>query len=146
MSLDDKLDNEMPAIMLKCIKAYLEYAQKYSDKDIWNVVPPYFKVVQEQVAMITNSLQNFLASGKIVYGEDKCCPQKLFQHLFNNHCTENNLGKCKFNPDFYMGPFSSRGLEVRLATRTYANVNYTNLPFVFGLDINEDIVQFSNDL
>lgn len=144
--LDDKLDIEMPAIMLKCIKAYLEYAQKYSDKDIWNVVPPYFKVVQEQVAMITNSLQNFLASGKIVYGEDKCCPQKLFQHLFNNHCTENNLGKCKFNPDFYMGPFSSRGLEVRLATRMYANVNYTNLPFVFGLDINEDIVQFSNDL
>jgi hypothetical protein len=143
--LDEKLDKELPAIMLKCIKAYLEYAQKYSDKDIWNVVPSYFKVVQEQVAMITNSLQNFLASGKVVYGEDKFCLQTLFQHQFNNHCTENNLGKCKFNPDFYMGPFSSRGLEVRPATKMYNGTQYTNKQFIFGLDMCEDVFQFSND-
>jgi hypothetical protein len=53
--LDEKLDKELPAIHLKCIRAYLEYAQKYSEQDIWNVVPKYFKIIQTQVAMVTNA-------------------------------------------------------------------------------------------
>jgi hypothetical protein len=133
--LDQKLDAEIPAILCKCVRAYLDYAAKYSDKDIWNVLPAYFKSVQSQVAMVTNSLQHFLASEKVSYGPDKCCPQRIFVQMFNQHCVENNLGKYRFNPDFYAGPFSSRELEVRNETRVYNGTAYAAQPFIFGLDI-----------
>ena len=143
--LDDKLELELPVILMKCVRGYLEYAQKYSDQDIWNIVPKYFKSIQTQVAMITNSLQNFLASEKVRYAEDAFCPQKIFVQVFNQHCQENNLGKVRFNTDFYVGPFSSRNLEVRSEARTYKGRVYPLQPMVFGVDIVDDNIQVSED-
>ena len=143
--LDQKLDKEIPAILFKCVKAYLEYSQKYSDRDIWNVIPSYFKKIQIQVAMITNTLQHFLASEKITYGKNLFCPEKIFKSKFNDHCTDNNLGRCKFNPDFYMGPFGSREIEVKTATKIYGGLTYLNQPMIFGLDLVEESIQYSND-
>lgn len=143
--LDDKLDAELPIILLKCVRAYLEYSQKYANKDIWNVVPAYFKNVQTQVAMVTNTLQNFLASEKVRYATDAFVPQKIFIQIFNQHCQENNLGKVKFNPDFYAGPFSTRDIEVRNEAVTYKGRAYAIQPIVFGIDVVEDALQLSDD-
>jgi hypothetical protein len=143
--LDDKLDVELPAILLKCVKAYLDFAQKYSDQNIWNVVPKYFKGVQTQVAMVTNSLQNFLASEKVRYGSDLCVPQKIFTQIFNQHCQENNLGRFKFNPDFYAGPFSSRDLSVSTEARTYKGRAYPPQPMIMGIDVVDEALQFTDD-
>jgi len=132
--LDEKLDKELPAIHLKCVRAYLEYAQKHAEQDIWNVVPKYFKTIQNQVAMVTNTLQHFLASEKLRYGPECFCPQTNFVAMFNQHCMENNLGKVKFNPDMYAGPFSSKNLEVRKADKTW-NGQVISTNFIFGVDI-----------
>jgi len=133
--LDEKLDAELPVILLKCIRAYLEYSYKYSKKDIWNVVPKYFKTIQTQVAMVTNSLQNFLASEKIKIGKDLFVPQKVFVRILQQHCTENNLGKPRFNQDFYAGPFSSHDLEVVTESRTYNGEAQPMQPFIRGVDV-----------
>lgn len=142
--LDEKLDSELPSIMLKCVRAYLDYSNRYSGKDIWQVLPEYFRQIQNQVAMVTNALQHFLASEKLTYGKDLFCPQKLFVQMFNQHCMENNLGKFKFNPDFYMGPFSSRDLEVRTEALTYAGRPCVSQPFVFGVNLAQE-VEISTD-
>ena len=133
--LDEKLDSEIPAIICKCVRAYLEYAQRYNNEDIWNVLPAYFKKVQDEVAKLTNPLQHFLSSEKIVYGSDKFVPQKTFVQLFNAHCVENLLGRCKFNPDIYAGPFSSREIEVRNDTCTYKGQVLTAQSIIYGLDV-----------
>ena len=133
--LDQKLDAEIPHILCKCVEAYLDYAEKYSDQDIWNVLPEYFKNVQGEVAKLTNPLQHFLSSEKIVFGRDKFIPQKLFISAFNAHCIENLLGRCKFNPDIYAGPFSAREIEVRNDTCTYNGTAYTTQSVIYGLDI-----------
>lgn len=143
--LDDKLDAEIPIILLKCVRAYLDYSQKYSGVDIWNCVPKYFKLIQTQVAMVTNTLQNFLASEKVKYGQDMFVPQKIFIQIFNQHCQENNLGKVKFNPDFYAGPFSSRDLEVRTEAVTYKGRVYASQPVVYGIDVVEETLEFTDD-
>jgi hypothetical protein len=139
--LDEKLDKELSAIHLKCVRAYLEYSQKYSEQDIWNVVPKYFKIIQTQVAMVTNSLQNFLASEKLRYGPGLFCLQKSFVERFNQHCVENNLGKIKFNQDMYAGPFSSRSLDVRVEAKTYKGQAYAATAFIFGVDLVEEGIQ-----
>ena len=33
------VEKEMPIILQKCVRVYLDYAQKYQDQDIWNVIP-----------------------------------------------------------------------------------------------------------
>ena len=145
-NLDEKLDEELPIILLKCVKAYLEYSQsEMGEQDIWNVVPKYFKKIQTQVAMVTNSLQNFLASEKLRFGPDLCIPQKLFVQSFNQHCQENNLGRFKFNPDFYAGPFSAKKLEVRTETRMHEGTPYSKHPFIFGVDLIDESVPISTD-
>jgi hypothetical protein len=143
--LEDKLHEEIPTIMLKCALAYLEFSKRYADKDIWTVLPPYFKTVQNQVAMVTNSLHHFLSSEKVTFGQDLKCPQKAFIQLFNSHCTENNLGRFKFNPDFYAGPFSSRDITVATETLSWNGKIYANQAIICGLDLQKDAAEFSDD-
>jgi hypothetical protein len=146
-NLEHKLEAELPFILQKCVRGYIEYAQKYNKQDIWNVVPQYFKTVRNQVAMVTNVLQNFLSSEKVRFEPGLFCPQKLFVHIFNQHCQENNLGRHKFNPDFYAGPFSSKELEVRSESLTYQGRAYIAQPFIFGVDIitEDGKLEFSDD-
>jgi hypothetical protein len=143
--LDEKLNRELPIILLKCVKAYLEYSNKYRDKDIWNVVPEYFKKIQKQVAMVASTLHNFLESTNIIYGKDLFVPQKLFVQVFNQHCQANNLGKHKFNQDFYAGPFSSRDIEVRDEVVTYKGRTYPKQPVIYGVDVVEESLGFNED-
>jgi hypothetical protein len=133
--LDEKLEKEIPAIMCKCLRAYLDYANKYASKDIWNVLPKYFKQVQSQVATVTNALQHFLCSEKFKFGPNLFIPQKVFVAQFNQHCRENNLGIHRFNQDFYAGPFSAKELEVRVESLIYNGTAYSTQPFIFGLDL-----------
>jgi hypothetical protein len=135
--LEYKLEEEMPAILCKCLRAYLDYAKQYADKDIWNVLPAYFKTIRSQVATVTNSLQHFLCSEKFNFSPDRFVPQRVFVAQFNQHCRENNLGTFKFNPDFYAGPFSSRELEVRMDSLIYKGQAYSAQPFIFGLDFKD---------
>ena len=146
-TLEKKLEAEIPVILQKCIRAYLEYSQKYSNKDIWNIVPQYFKDVQKQVATVSSTLENFLQSPYLKYGKDLCCPQKIFVEKFNEHCTANNLGKPRFNQDFYAGPFSQRDIEVRQHTAMYNGAAFSMQAFVFGLDIvNDSLLTTEDDL
>ena len=137
-NLDDKLDRELPVILLKCVRAYLDYAQRFSDQAIWNIVPEYFKAVQNQVAMATNTLQNFLScEDKVKFGTDLFCPQTEFESAYNSHCLDNNLGKQKFHQDFYQGPFGMRDIEVRTENaKVYQGRVYAKgTAFIFGLDL-----------
>ena len=143
--LDKKLNKELPVILLKCVRAYLDYSNKFRDRDIWNVVPEYFKIIQKQVAMVASTLHNFLESTSIKFGEELFVPQKLFVQVFNQHCQANNLGKHKFHPDFYVGPFSSRNIEVRNEVVTYGGRVYPRQPIIYGLDVVEESLGFTED-
>jgi hypothetical protein len=143
--LDEKLNGEIPIILLKCVRAYLDFSNKYRNKDIWNVVPEYFKTVQKQVAMVASSLHNFMESTLIEYGKEMFVPQKLFVQIFNQHCQANNLGRHKFTPDFYAGPFSSREIEVREETVTYKGRTYPKQPVIYGLDVVDESLGFTDD-
>jgi phage/plasmid-associated DNA primase len=136
--LEYKLEAEMPAIMCKCLRAYLDYAHKYSDKDIWNVLPSYFKQVRDQVATITNTLQHFLCSEKFVYSPELFVPQKEFVARFNTHCKDNVLGTSKFTQDFFAGPFSAKELTVRVESVLWRGQSYSSQPVIYGLDFKQE--------
>jgi len=142
--LEKKLELELPIIVQKCIRGYLEYAQKYQSDDIWNVVPRYFEEVRKQVAQNTNQLEHYLQSDDVVIDETKMVPLKIFKQAFNTHCLANNMSKPRFTQDFYIGPFSSRDIKVRRVPEML----YGNEPkprrdedFVIGVDIRKDEIE-----
>lgn len=143
--LGKKLQNEMGSILKKCNKYYLEYAEKYGRKNIWTVLPDYFANTRAEIARSTNALIHFLSSGKMVFSEDKYIPEKVFIQLFNQHCMDNNYKKCRFNQDFYTGPFSQYNITVEnLDKKKYFGKN-TAGPFFIGLDVVEEEVLIEED-
>lgn len=144
-TLEDKLELELPAILQKCVRAYLDYAQKYANKDVWNVAPEYFKTIQRQVAMVTSMLENFLQSPHVKINPEGCCPRAEFVSKLNAYCGANNLGKPKFNYDFYAGPFSQRDIVVRHHTAMYKGKMMANQEFIFGVELLDESEGFGAD-
>jgi len=143
--LDEKLKMELPRILVKCVRGYIEYRNKYADADIWDVVPKYFEIIKMQVAKVANSLIHFLESTIVDKGKDQYVPQNLFVAAFNTHCKNNNLGQHKFHEDFYVGPFSSYDIEVRNESVSYRGRQYPVQPVIFGIDLIEDQLMTGNN-
>lgn len=136
--LGKKLQNEMGNIIQKCNRYYLEYAEKYGRKNIWTVLPDYFANTRNEIAQSTNALIHFLSSGKMSFGVDKYIPEKIFIQLFNQHCMDNNYKKCRFNQDFYTGPFSQFNIKVEKLTKKKYFGKTMQSTFFNGLDIQEE--------
>lgn len=137
--LGKKLLKELPNLILKGNRAYLEAINKYGKNDIWDTLPVYFKETQKDMAEQTNSLVHFLQSGKLKYGPTFRCRQKVFLQAYNEHIRENNLPKCTWKRDFYEGVFEDNGIEImdRYATRDKQANRKFNCIWLVGVDLVE---------
>jgi len=90
----------------------------------------------------TNSLQNFLKSGNVIFDKKLYIPLKVFSQAFNDHCRENNLPREQFTKDYYMATFTNNDLKVVLqGTREYpqkSGIMLKRCSFIVGLDIASD--------
>lgn len=93
--LDRKLKKEMPALLKKCNRAYLDYVNKYKDKDIWNILPQYFKNLQNRFNK--NPLYEFLRQDNVKFGPDCYVPWDTFKSKFIGYCQVNNWGNQRLN-------------------------------------------------
>ena len=143
--LPDKLRAEVPFILRKVNEAYHDAISRFVSGGIWAHLPNAIKKTREEMALSTNALRHFMASPQIEYGSDKQVPLNILITHFNEHCKANNLGRYKFTPDFYNGPFGSKGISVEQKTIKYRNKNYKNHSIVVGLDVEMDDDEFLGD-
>tara|TARA_B110000977_G_scaffold74076_1_gene100208 strand:- start:10621 stop:12609 length:1989 start_codon:yes stop_codon:yes gene_type:complete len=140
-TLDAKLEVELPSILQKCVRAYLEFAQKWPEKDIWNIVPQYFVDVQRQLATSCSPLESFLSEPCIEFSRDKKCPLKFFKKKYSEfHGVMNK----SLNQDIWAGPFGSRDIRVmrigeptkyQSCDDTFPVMEQNGTEFILGLDI-----------
>jgi hypothetical protein len=140
-TLDAKLEVELPSILQKCVRAYLEFAQKWPEKDIWNIVPQYFIDVQRQLATSCSPLESFLSEPCIEFSRDKKCPLKFFKKKYSEfHGVMNK----SLNQDIWAGPFGSRDIRVmrigeptkyQSCDDTFPVMEQNGTEFILGLDI-----------
>ena len=140
-TLDGKLEGELPCILQKCVRAYLEFAQKWPEKDIWNIVPKYFVDVQRQLATACSPLESFLSEPCIEFNPDKKCPLKFFKKKYSEF---HGVMHKTLNQDIWAGPFGSRDIRVvRIAEPTkyqscddtFPVMEQNGTEFIMGLDI-----------
>ena len=128
----------MGYIIKKCNKFYLDYALRFGRKNIWTVLPDYFSNTRAEIAQSTNALIHFLCSGKIEMNPDKYIPEKVFIQLFNQHCIDSNYKKCRFNQDFYTGPFSQYSIKVEKNVKKKYLGRMSQTTFYLGIDIKDE--------
>ena len=58
--LDNKLEQELAALIIKCNRAYFEKVLESREKNIWDVLPPYFKEERDEFLKETQPLYALL--------------------------------------------------------------------------------------
>ena len=147
--LGRKIQAEMPHIIKICNEAYLEEAEKCGREDVWSHLPEYFTKARAELAASTNSLIHFLSSGTMNFSPELYISEKVFQQVFNHHCSESGYKRQRFNKDFYLGPFSQYGIKVlRGVKKKYppTSSRTSDGPFFMGMDLaNEDEIEDDPD-
>ena len=65
---------------------------------------------------------------------------------FNNHCSENNYKKQRFNPDFYIGPFTQYKIKVEKGVARKYRGRTIETTFLIGIDTKtESYESFDED-
>ena len=148
MELPQKLKAETAKILFKCVWAYHEATRMYRKAGIWSVFPSTLLKAKEEMSLSTNALRHFMASERVEFGPDKMVPLSCLIEEFNCHCKANNLGRYKFTPDFYNGPFGSKKMSVEGYSGEYNGKVYSRQKWVKGIDLLADdfLQNFSNDL
>lgn len=143
MKLGEKLEAELPNILLKCNRAYLDAAQKWGDRNVWTVLPSYFRDTRNEIAQAVNSIEAFLASSEVVLDSERYCPYKDFRDAWKSFAIANGYGQNKtITTGLFTTPFEKFGLRMEKGTtREYRGATKNNVQWVLGLDLaeNEDV-------
>lgn len=120
--LMQKLELEIGAIIKKSNMAYLDTVNRFGKKDIWSIIPNYFRTTRDMLGQETNTLKHFLGSGNFVFGDNLYCPEKEFKDRYKQYCIENGFTKATWSPAVYEGPLAEIGnnesVEIRLVKGT----------------------------
>jgi hypothetical protein len=134
MLLGNRLKEEMGKIILKSNRAYLEASAKYGAKNIWEVLPAYFKHTRNEMAASVNVVEAFLISsdvimesGKYVPFEDFKCALKIFEHA-------NGYKSARYTIDFFRGPFAKFKLQKITDVLPYRGKELKR-EYVMGIDL-----------
>ena len=147
-NLHKKLEKELPAILQKCVWAYIEYSEKYGNQSIWNVLPKYFKQASQRVAERNNPRRAFLESNEIVYGEGFYVTETEFRTRFTEFCKQRNFGRIKFEFESWKSEFQdiSHEKDMKIDVEIRADKIYprnggmmvSRENFIIGLDVKTD--------
>ena len=137
MRLGDKIQAELPALLVKCNRAYREMADMHGSENIWTILPEYFQKTSSEVAQTINVLDAFLASDEVEFGPEQFCPFDEFKNGVTAFAQINGYSRPRFNADYFRGPFVRRGITRQKATKTWRNRVRTDKDFLIGVNLSE---------
>lgn len=132
--LAKKLKKELPDIIKQCNLFYQQKVRIVGDDVIWNHLPEYFRETQAKMTEATNSLSNFMNSGKLVFANEKYMPKSIFVEMYNNHCRENNFKASRVTIDFLNSYFEEFNIVQKSGIYRYDGKNLRG-QFFMGVDV-----------
>lgn len=137
MKLGDKLAAELPFILLKCNRAYLDASARWGMRNVWTVLPAYFQATRNEMAQAVNSIEAFLASTEVVLDGALYCPFKEFRAAWKAFSITNGYpsNNKPTTLSLFTTPFEKFGLRVETGTREYRGIQKNNAQWVLGIDL-----------
>lgn len=112
--LKEKIELELPTLVLRCIRKYMHFVKNDGNKDIWDLVPAQLREQQEVVRTETNPLYKFIQGGdnyyEILYDESSATLLSDFQSAYKNHMQFCLQQKYTWTGDYY--PFKCLGYTI----------------------------------
>jgi hypothetical protein len=115
-----KIEMEMPAMLHKSCKAYLDAVEKYGKNDIWaskdgvSILPSIFLENKKNLKKGTHNLAAFLNSElDVELGEDLCIPFKIFKKLADAFYQTSGFSKFQWKEDKFNTVFEDNGITRR---------------------------------
>ena len=84
-----KIKNNIPNILRKCNLAYLEAINHYAKRNIWDILPSYFRFRREELSEKTNPLKQFLKSPGIIYKPNCYISEDELKNIFMDYLKDN---------------------------------------------------------
>jgi hypothetical protein len=112
MELGAKLELEMPAILLKANRAYLEAVRLHSRDNLWLHLPPEMHRAKEDLTESINPMVAYLRSGALSFGRDLYMPLFEFTTAAGNYAAQMGHRRQRMNTDTLLQPLLSVGCRV----------------------------------
>lgn len=121
MRLGDKLGVELPAILVKCNRAYLDASTRWGGRNIWTVLPTYFHDTRAEIAQAVNSIEAFLVSNDVVIDAESFVRYKDFRDAWKSFAQVNGyvVSHKTITVSLFNTPFQKHGLRITNEVRTY---------------------------
>ena len=91
MRLGEKIKQEIPNIIQKCVKAYLELVNEHSSHEFWKFCPKYFNETKEELQSISNVMQSFMTSDEIILEKSGLVLEKDFLDRLRKYAESRGL-------------------------------------------------------
>lgn len=104
MTLGDRLEREMEAILQKCARAYKEAVQTHERVNIRKVLPSYFTETSLELQEDVDSIRSFINSGKLRFSAMAYMPFEDFKKMYNEYCMASGFKKEKLSKLMYEVP------------------------------------------
>lgn len=112
--LQERLKDEVPAIICKAARAYMEAVQMHSGKGFWSIVPDYFKQTKDDLLAATSPLVSFIVDpAALVLDPYAYVQEGVFKKAFFDWCEASGMRRPKWTKDYYMGVFQQKGITVK---------------------------------
>lgn len=135
------VQDELLVLLVKCCRARLDLLKNHGDKDIWQIVPKYFRETKNRMDREINPLSAFVATSEDLMlndNKEECyMPQVDFTELYRQFCLHNGY-KFKVNTDQYLSVFQEYNIDIKQKmTKKYPPItgNYRTCDFLFGIGL-----------
>lgn len=113
MELGKKLEAELPAILLKANRAYLDAVRRFARDNIWKHLPEAFHRAKQELAEDTNSIVHFMGSGQLRFAQDAYMPLVEFTTAYQMYVDRMGLTKQRTSADALKDPLLSYGCRIK---------------------------------
>lgn len=145
-------EKELPALIVKMNRLY-RCAALHKDlkgKDLWTMLPGYFKNVSDEMMQQSNPLQQFLAQKEMfVWGGDTYCLFQDFKEAFKQWWRGHNMDNGKrgsnlnWDRDEFQSIFAQLGIKgPRLCEKKDYGGKMVNDRWLEGIDLNVEKFEF----
>ena len=144
--LQDRLNKEVPLLLVKCVRAYIEFAKKHADVgNIWDVLPKQLVDVRKEIEESCSYLDRFLNSKEAMIGDGRTVPAAVFRDVYLRYlrttCGQRNPPKGGLTSDYIAGPFQKKGIYKEERNASYQMYNETKVyegDWYINVDVKHD--------
>ena len=134
MRLAEKLHEEIPTLLLKCNRMYLEAVKQYGTANIWTVLPSYFLGTRDNIAQNTNIVEAFLGSEEVELNKNAFVTFEDFKAAMKYYANQNNYSVKRFNWEYFRTAFDKFGVTKSRTQMMYQG-RRVHKEFLFGISL-----------